>query len=76
MCSHEIGGFGIDLPSKSRVCCSKIWFAVQPFCRGSQVICDSYTPASEPIPMKKNARVAEIFCKPEVINEVPLQEIQ
>lgn len=36
-----------------------------------QVICDTYTPAGEPIPTNKRARAAEIFSSPKVINEVP-----
>ncbi|KAK3440917.1 hypothetical protein EUGRSUZ_B01168 [Eucalyptus grandis] len=38
MRSHGIGGSSIDLPSKSRICCSNTWFAVQPFCRSSQCL--------------------------------------
>ncbi|KAK4802486.1 hypothetical protein SAY86_000689 [Trapa natans] len=40
------------------------------------VICDSYTPAGEPIPTNKRARAAEIFSNSKVINEVPWYGIE
>ncbi|XP_048136150.1 glutamine synthetase leaf isozyme, chloroplastic isoform X9 [Rhodamnia argentea] len=40
------------------------------------VICDTYTPAGEPIPTNKRARAAEIFSNQKVINEVPWYGIE
>lgn len=36
-----------------------------------KVICDTYTPAGEPIPTNKRHRAAEIFSNQKVIDEVP-----
>lgn len=40
------------------------------------VICDSYTPAGEPIPTNKRHGAAEIFSSQKVINEVPWYGIE
>ncbi|CAI0416281.1 unnamed protein product [Linum tenue] len=44
-----------------------------PFRKGNNilVICDSYTPAGEPIPTNKRAKAAEIFSNPDVEAEEP-----
>lgn len=36
-----------------------------------KVICDTYTPAGEPIPTNKRYKAAEIFSKKKVIDEIP-----
>ncbi|KAH7842796.1 hypothetical protein Vadar_009373 [Vaccinium darrowii] len=40
------------------------------------VICDTYTPAGEPIPTNKRYKAAEIFSKKKVIDEVPWYGIE
>lgn len=35
------------------------------------VICDTYTPAGEPIPTNKRHKAAEIFSNPKVVGEIP-----
>jgi glutamine synthetase len=37
----------------------------------SQVMCDTYTPAGEPIPTNKRHRAAQIFSDPRVVEQVP-----
>lgn len=36
-----------------------------------KVICDTYTPAGEPIPTNKRAKAAEIFSNKKVTEELP-----
>jgi hypothetical protein len=58
------------MPNKLRFSCGNIHAAkykIWPF----QVICDTYTPAGEPIPTNKRAKAAEIFSDPKVVSEVP-----
>ncbi|KAI9194378.1 hypothetical protein LWI28_005436 [Acer negundo] len=40
------------------------------------VICDSYTPAGEPIPTNKRHRAAQIFGNPKVVAEIPWYGIE
>nr|O04867.1 RecName: Full=Glutamine synthetase; AltName: Full=GS(1); AltName: Full=Glutamate--ammonia ligase [Alnus glutinosa]CAA69937.1 glutamate synthetase [Alnus glutinosa] len=53
-------------------------FFKDPFRRGNNilVICDTYTPAGEPIPTNKRHGAAKIFSHPEVVAEVPWYGIE
>ncbi|KAK6130399.1 hypothetical protein DH2020_035809 [Rehmannia glutinosa] len=42
----------------------------------SEVICDTYTPAGEPIPTNKRYRAAQIFSDPKVVAEIPWYGIE
>ncbi|CAN1284140.1 Glutamine synthetase leaf isozyme, chloroplastic [Linum perenne] len=79
-----VGGTGIDLRSKSRTIDKPVkhpselpkWnydgsSTGQAPGEDSEVICDTYTPAGEPIPTNKRHRAAQIFSDPKVTTEVP-----
>ncbi|RRT76746.1 hypothetical protein B296_00005249 [Ensete ventricosum] len=59
-----IGGSGMDVRSKARVC---LHFAF-PL---RLVMCDAYTPAGDPIPTNKRFNAQKIFSHPDVIAEEP-----
>lgn len=40
------------------------------------MICDTYTPAGEPIPTNKRAKAAKIFSHPDVVAEEPWYGIE
>ncbi|GMN46563.1 hypothetical protein TIFTF001_015747 [Ficus carica] len=79
-----IGGSGIDVRSKARTISKPVehpselpkWnydgsSTGQAPGEDSEVVCDAYTPAGEPIPTNKRHRAAEIFSNKKVSDEVP-----
>nr|GMD60247.1 glutamine synthetase leaf isozyme, chloroplastic [Ipomoea batatas] len=84
-----IGGSGIDTRSKSRTISKPVqhpselpkWnydgsSTGQAPGEDSEVICDTYTPAGEPIPTNKRHRAAQIFSDSKVVSEVPWYGIE